>query len=722
MILFLKILTLVLVILTAFVQPINVSAQNSDSDLVFNYKFPPLTSSLPYILKSYILLPADTKYSQKEIENQFKPGALNALRAAQKMYNDKLGGKTFKLNGEITVVRSSVNLGDWSPKTTLGTFNKLNGANLIPLENGVINVVWVVGSGKTLSGGAQIKQGSYHFGIAFMAEDVLLDSPPIAQSVYATLALTHEIGHALGLSHPCTQESVEHCPENFPQPLPSGDEWYGIMGYGGLYGGNIGLEDALNMNFNNSNQNPEVKILFENLFINPNKDPAPKPTLSKTENTKVYKLSSEIIEAGSELQIFGSGLKNTKSIEAVFAVFSSKVLPIKSLDNNQITVNIPQDIISPGSSGNIRIRLKLSSGRIITLPDTYKITRPGPPPKIITASYSTVCEDNDKQLPLPETPVRLNVGIVSTLTKQDTVKSVIGISDREGKGTISYTVTSLDGQYKIAWLTGGPVFPKRNQTFGSGTMPNQSTFDIIEENQHVIFVYPKCPDWVLQTENSNTKNEEKSTQPHLEEVVVEDGENQETVVNPEKSQEAVIEPSEDGPVSVTEIYDNGETKRYEAELDEGDSTKIGNIQITAKKVKRISKLVVNDEETALDNPNIDLENIIREVTLNDEDIVDGKYPVRIEVCFDNNEEDCIKTAYNFTLTEEITPKPTTISEPNPSSIIGKCGGDFGQVVVHIAEDGGETPDVDCTNQDQLCKEFTNGLNQQDAYCIDNIEQ
>lgn len=716
MILFLKILTLILVMLTAFVQPINVSAQNSDSDLVFNYKFPPLTSSLPYILKPYILLPADTKYSQKEIENQFKPGALNALRAAQKMYSDKLGSKTFKFKEEVTVVRSSVNLGDWSPKTTLGTFNKLGGANLIPLENGVINVVWIVGSGKTSSGGAQIKQGSYHFGIALMAENVLLDSSAISQSVYATLALTHEIGHTLGLSHPCTQESVEHCPENFPQPLPSSDEWYGIMGYGGIYGGDIGLEDAINMNFNNSNQNPEVKILFENPFINPNKDPAPKPTLSKTENTKVYKLSSEIIEAGSELQIFGSGLKDTKSIEAVFAVFSSKVLPIKSLDSNQITVNIPQDIISPGLSGNIRIRLKLSSGRIITSPDTYKITRPGPPSKIITASYSTVCEDNDKQLPLSETPIRLNVGIVSTLTQQNRVISVIGISDQEGKGTISYTVTSLDGQYKIAWLTGGPVFPKRNQTFGSGIMPNQSTFDIIEENQHFTFVYPKCPDWVFL----------KPTQPHLdqprlEEIVVDSKEDQEVILDPEKPQEVVIEPNGNEPVSVTEIYDNGEISRYEAELDKGDSTEVGNIQITAKKVKRISKLVVNDEETALDNPNINLENIIREVTLNDKDIVDGKYPVRIEVCFDNSGEDCIKTVYNFTLIEEIIPKPTAISEPNPSSIVGKCGNNSGQVVVHIAEDGGETPDVDCTNQDQICKEFTNGLNQQDAHCVDNTE-
>ena len=60
-------------------------------------------------------------------------------------------------------------------------------------------------------------------------------------------------------------------------------------------------------------------------------------------------------------------------------------------------------------------------------------------------------------------------------------------------------------------------------------------------------------------------------------------------------------------------------------------------EIVAKFMKKTTKLVVGGKETEL----------------KDEQLVNGVYKIPIEICFNNSEDDCIRTAYNFTLNEEL---------------------------------------------------------------------
>lgn len=130
---------------------------------------------------------------------------------------------------------------------------------------------------------------------------------------------------------------------------------------------------------------------------------------------------------------------------------------------------------------------------------------------------------------------------------------------------------------------------------------------------------------------------------------------------------------------------------------------------------------------------IDLENIIKEVELTDGQMVNGKYLVPIEVCFNVSEDDCIRTAYNFSLDQEAQPQQeiqqveddlssevdNNYEETGEKQIIGKCGDQSGQVVVQVSVDGGETPDIDCKEQGQVCQEYINDGGKQDARCVDS---
>ena len=132
-------------------------------------------------------------------------------------------------------------------------------------------------------------------------------------------------------------------------------------------------------------------------------------------------------------------------------------------------------------------------------------------------------------------------------------------------------------------------------------------------------------------------------------------------------------------------------------------------------MKKTTKLVVGGKETEL----------------KDEQLVNGVYKIPIEICFNNSEDDCIRTAYNFTLNEEIIQSEEEVTQPEEISgdqeealveevelnIIGKCGDVSDQVVVHVLENGEEIPDIDCTDQEQVCQEYINDENKQDARCV-----
>lgn len=194
------------------------------------------------------------------------------------------------------------------------------------------------------------------------------------------------------------------------------------------------------------------------------------------------------------------------------------------------------------------------------------------------------------------------------------------------------------------------------------------------------------------------------------------------------------------------IYYDGQSKDYLLDLNKGNSTVIEGIKIIAKIVKEATKLVVNGEEVNIDSSDIDLENIIKEIELTDEQIINGQYRIPIEVCFNNNEDDCLRTVYNFTLNQEAQPQDDfqQIEDVRPSEayegdktteegqiysnssadtdldlqISSKCGGGPGNIIINILEAGEEVEVTNCQEQGQTCQEFINDENKQDARCVD----
>lgn len=92
---------------------------------------------------------------------------------------------------------------------------------------------------------------------------------------------------------------------------------------------------------------------------------------------------------------------------------------------------------------------------------------------------------------------------------------------------------------------------------------------------------------------------------------------------------------------------------------------------TGNALKKITKLVVNGEDVDLTDPSLNLENLSRDLVLSDDQLIDGKYKITLEVCFNDSSDDCLKTAYSFTvnLPTEDLPAEESIPIETPSSII-----------------------------------------------------
>src|SRR5258708_1495305 len=151
----------------------------------------PVQAQQEYIVKPVIFIPADwrTKISQSQLNNEYKPRVARNLEELQSFYANHLGGKTFKFDRNVQVVYSSKIIDPGDSTTSYDYFWKLDGETLIPTQDGVVQVIWVVGS-RNLT---QTGYGDSGLGRAWLNHEDLLGFNRIGVEA-------HELGHAFGRS------------------------------------------------------------------------------------------------------------------------------------------------------------------------------------------------------------------------------------------------------------------------------------------------------------------------------------------------------------------------------------------------------------------------------------------------------------------------------------------------------------------------------------------
>lgn len=255
--------------------------------------------------------------------------------------------------------------------------------------------------------------------------------------------------------------------------------------------------------------------------------------------------------------------------------------------------------------------------------------------RIFGVAVSLLCGD-DRQ-PLPRNQIRLEM--LPDDINQEPKEVLVGLSTADGSNTLVYgTKPGESMRFRVSpGLVSGLPPPEPKSAILQLT--RQGLLDKFKAE----FIYPVCPSVVPRVLETVAQ-----VQPNLEQIVISDQNSQPQVIEePDKQQQIVVNPPADKPVTVDEVYSDGTVKQYEAALEDGDTTKIGGVEIKAKVVKKITKVEVNGKAVDFSDP----ENVLAEATLPDQPSEDGAYRVPMLVCFNNSDEDCIRTAYVFHLKE-----------------------------------------------------------------------
>lgn len=284
-------------------------------------------------------------------------------------------------------------------------------------------------------------------------------------------------------------------------------------------------------------------------------------------------------------------------------------------------------------------------------------------PRTLGVTVSLKCGEDKK--PVLFTPIHLEMLSDDSNLGPKEVKS--GLSLADGSLTMDYGTKPGDSmRFRIYPDLISELPPPE---------PREVTLQLTKNSDYFEpkFIYPVCPTTVPSVQKTVAQIE-----PNLEQIIISDQNSQSQVIEePEKQQQIMVNPTADKPVTVDEVYSDGTVKQYAAPLEDGDTTKVGNVEIKAKVVKKITKLEVNGKSVDFTDP----ENVLAEATLSDQPSDDGAYRIPVVVCFNNSEDDCIRTAYIFHLNQPEQPAPASNSCPDDEfceagTITEKYGGTF----------------------------------------------
>lgn len=645
-----------------------------------------------YQVKSYIVVPSnfDTPEVNQNLP-KYKNDILQALKDVQAWYKDKLSGHTFKFSSEIEVVKT--NIPAIHTNSTLQMHDELNGDKLIPWERGLVKTIWMIGSKDIAEWGGHGDDDGRAWLSLPLLEGIAYPDPTSRNFPLGVLA--HELGHAFGLvfsgyarGHPCTVNYPNECIDIAPKPYPDKDEEKGsVMSYGGTF-------YYPNTGFNNSIYNPEQWKLYQVAFLNPNHDPAPerKPSSRSASRLLLYTYTykpGDIVTILTRDSKDDFGLSGKVEV-ATYGSSPRALTDIIEWNNQKIRVRLPSDFLPEGLSSPAQLfvtTLQASfSSNIFIQGRQKRLTA-------FSANFKLTCRKDGQDLPIPF--VKVSLFLDRTPLPNERVGS--SVTDRDGTSAVTLTNPEV-GPYLL--VPERINYVKFNILLKTFTIPKGE--DINDVN--IAFNYPECPpdlvslvnnqdvgntapthldkkNQALEEQESEGVNPKSTPSPKLEKVVITNNEDQERTENPPNeggSQPVVIDnpdqpqqldwsPSTSNgsqPVHINQLYSDGTVKQYQTKLQDTQTTQVGNITLKAKVVKKITKVEIAGKEVNLSDP----QNVIAQSSLPESPDNDGRYRVPMLVCFNNAEDDCIRTAYVFTLSTPgtvVSVAPTPLPNPCP---------------------------------------------------------
>ncbi len=598
-----------------------------------------------YTVKPLIIIPLDwtDKIFPTQLE-QHKSDILTALQEVQTAYAQKLNGKTFNFDSEVTIIYSKKPTPAPSPTPTatpsgiirpilppgrppqFSTVSDflfyLMDNQPLPSQDGVVSISWVIGSGNLIqTGGERDRFGNS--GSAEMNNENLLDINPQTDLRTRDMALAlvaHELGHAFGLvfdgwakAHPCSQVSINECLARAPNPLPRAEEYFeAIMGR---------FTNGLsNSHFNNSTYNPEICKLFSSPFINPGGEACPKPSLplSPDEPAQITSLTPNPIKQGEILEIKGEGFGEEQGSIRLYNPYISsdpKTSQVKVIQwtNELIQVLILREGDSNRFISNWKVRIFDKTGESKAISDDFlTINNRELPPLSVVINYRLTCGPDQK------TMVGANVSLINAISPQNIlVKAVSQADDNE----LAYTIdkSQTDDIYLMVPESFEDVPRAEPESLRISLPSNIATYLGLS----VKFHYRKCPAKLenqlaeSQTPTGTAEEVEQSVQllisnyPDFRDNNAPSDQGSETMAieRIDQSKEiawelSTIENSE--PVYIREIYEDGIMKDYEVDLEDNQVAEIGEIKIEAENPPDVvEKIEIEGPEGRIDITNED---------------------------------------------------------------------------------------------------------------------
>ncbi len=571
-----------------------------------------------YIVKSYIVLPRNPS---KQINDpakieQYKTLINQVTQEVHQTYARLLNGKTFRYSTEVQLLETS------SPLTQLMSlfrglpedeFDNYNKKLPLPLVSGEVDVFWVLGTndGPRIGGYPILMPDS---GFAMMRHQDLLNLQGANRNDinFTKYALAHELGHAFGLlrhgyakGHPCTSDSPQECTENAPLPYAGGREWESMMGYGEQY---RPLSEKF---FNNSTYNPEIHALYNSPFINLERDPYPPEVPPAPDYKKFNTGLNKPITAGEGFGFvttnFGAQRGEIFFVDRPFNQLATKLpesaYEVRRWDEGGLDIRIKPDGVSPYSSSKWRMQVKKATGEILESEDEVTINGVsfGRNPELKAIVQVKVTCDSDNK-PLRDVIVGLiqdghaitggymtNINGETILTY---VRADISQDIRFKVKIAPFNAPEMIGDQEYTIRGGAPREEGVVETFHLNQCPEGSKFPKLEANRTINSEVSKLYiSNYSDFRSSNVPNDIGSQT-----LVVDDPQRDQRVEWGLSSLNKLKY------IYVREIYANGLTRDYTAQLDENKFTKVGKVEIAANHRKNITKMTVNGQEINLSSP------------------------------------------------------------------------------------------------------------------------